>query len=151
MRRLRRSTADDTGSASLEFVTAGVLMLVPLVYLVFTLSVIQSGAFAVEGAARAGARVFVQAATQHDGVEGATDAVDFALDDYGFAAGAASISITCLPDPANCLTRHGRVMVTVRSTVPLPLVPPFPGLKVPAGIPMVAASTEEVSRFAETR
>ncbi len=150
MHRLRRWGGDE-GSASLEFVTAGVLLLVPMVYLVITLSVIQSGAFGVEGAARAGSRVFVQAPSQEEAVTAASDAVAFALGDYGIHAADASVSISCTPDPANCLTRRGHVTVTVKTTVPLPLVPPFPGLTVPAGIPVVASSTEEVSRFVETQ
>lgn len=151
MRRWRRWTADDAGSASLEFVTAGILLLIPLVYLVVTLSVIQSGAFGVEGAARAGARVFVQSRSDEDAVRAATDAATFALDDYGIHAANATVSISCAPDPADCLTRHGQVTVTVKTMVPLPLVPPLPGLKVPPGIPVVASSTEEVSRFAVTQ
>ncbi|MCA1943576.1 MAG: pilus assembly protein, partial [Yonghaparkia sp.] len=51
----------DRGSASLEFLVAGLLMLVPLVYLILTLGTIQSAALATEGAARQAARVFVQA------------------------------------------------------------------------------------------
>ena len=42
----------DGGSASLEFITAGMILLLPMVYLILTMSQIQGGSFAVEGAAR---------------------------------------------------------------------------------------------------
>lgn len=48
---LRRLAADDSGSASLEFVTVGLLLLVPTVYLVVALSALESASFGVEGAA----------------------------------------------------------------------------------------------------
>lgn len=43
--RLRR----DDGTASLEFLTVGILLLVPLVYLVLAVAAIQAGALGVEG------------------------------------------------------------------------------------------------------
>jgi hypothetical protein len=72
MRRSRATTRragwrDDTGTASLEFITAGLVLLVPLVYLVLTMSAIQGGALAVEGASRQAARVFVASSTVEEG------------------------------------------------------------------------------------
>ena len=58
--RLSSRFASEQGSASLEFITVGMVMLIPLVYLVLTMSAIQAGALAAEGAARQAARVFVQ-------------------------------------------------------------------------------------------
>ncbi|MDQ1574531.1 MAG: hypothetical protein QOH44_2090, partial [Actinomycetota bacterium] len=40
---------DDGGSAALEFITAGLLLLVPLVYLILAMAAIQGGALSVEG------------------------------------------------------------------------------------------------------
>ena len=48
--RLSRRWSSDDGSASLEFITVGMILLVPLVYLVLALSAVQSGALAAEGA-----------------------------------------------------------------------------------------------------
>src|ERR687898_866630 len=58
----RSSISSDRGSASLEFLTVGIILLVPLVYLVLALAAIQAGALGVEGAARQAARVAVIAA-----------------------------------------------------------------------------------------
>ena len=145
MRQLKPSR--DEGSAALEFVTAGFLLLIPLVYLVLAMAAIQGGALSVEGASRQAARVFVQAGDAGSARARAQTAVDFALDDFGLGAAASTVTISCRPDPAACLTRRGFVTVTVTASVPLPLVPNVLSLKTPLSIPMRATSTEQVSRF----
>jgi hypothetical protein len=145
MRPLKPSR--DDGSAALEFVTAGFLLLIPLVYLVLAMAAIQGGALSVEGASRQAARVFVQAGDAGSAQARARTAVDFALDDFGLGKAASTVSISCRPNPAVCLTRRGFVTVTVTASVPLPLVPNVLALKTPLSIPMRATSTEQVSRF----
>jgi len=154
MRRARRSTdgratvaAGDEGSASIEFMTVGVLMLVPLVYLVLVMSSLQSAALGVEGAARQASRVFVQAETEAEAHAAAERAIRVTLADYGLDATDADVAITCRPDPADCLTRRGFVTVEIATLVPLPFAPPALALDVPAGVPVQAISTEQVSRF----
>lgn len=142
-RRLRR----DDGSASIEFITVGLLMLVPTVYLVLALSSIQSASFAVEGAARQASRVFVQADTVAAAQAAASRAVAVTLADYGLDAGAATVTITCAPNPADCLTRRGFVTVTISTVAPLPLFPAVLDADIPAGVPIDSVATEQVSRF----
>lgn len=146
MLRSKRWT-DDSGSAALEFVTAGMLLLVPLVYLVLVMSAVQAGALAVEGAARQAARVFVQSATPGEASAAAERAIQFALADYGLDGDDATVSVSCSPNPAKCLTRQGFVTVSVTTTVALPLVPPILTLNVPLAIPLSATATQQVSRF----
>ena len=146
MLRSRRWT-DDDGSASLEFVTAGMILLVPIVYLVLTMSAIQAGALAVEGAARQAVRVFVQAEDAGSAQAAAIRAVEFALADHGIESSAASVAVTCSPRPGACLTRQGFVTVTVSVAVPLPLAPPALQGSFPLGIPLGATATQQVSRF----
>lgn len=136
--------ADDDGSASLEFVTAGMILLLPLVYLVLTVSAIQAGAFAAEGAARQAARVFVQAPDQASAQASAQRALQFALTDHGITS-AASIAVACSASP--CLTRRGYVTVTVDVSIPLPLAPPALVGDFPLAIALHATATEQVSRF----
>jgi Flp pilus assembly protein TadG len=145
--RYCRELADESGSASLEFVTAGVLLLIPMVYLVLAMASIQAGALAVEGASRQAARVFVQAPTTGSATARAKTAVDFALADFGVKTGTAKVTISCRPHPATCLTRQGFVTVTVRASVPLPLVPNVLSVGGPLSVPLSATSTEQVSRF----
>lgn len=141
------SGCSDRGSASLEFLTAGFLMLVPLVYLILTLGAIQSAALATEGAARQAARVFVQSESTAAGTAAALRALELALADHGIEAEGTSLSISCAPRPDACLTRRGRVTIEVAARVPLPLVPPVFDLRVPLAVPVEASATQQVSRF----
>jgi len=146
MRRARLST-DQTGTASLEFITAGLVLLLPTVYLVLTMAALQGAALAVEGASRQAARVFVEADTVDEGTAAATRAVEFALADYGLGADDVEVSISCTPRPAACLTRRGFVTVVVSSRVSLPLVPPVLDLDVASSVPVSSTATQQVSRF----
>lgn len=139
--------ARERGSTSLEFITVGLILLVPLVYLVLAMAAIQSAAFAVEGAARQSVRVFVQAESESEAGARAERAIRFALADAGLDDLEPSVAVSCSPKPSQCLTRLGSVTISVAVTVPLPLVPPFLSLDVPLGVPLKATSTEQVSRF----
>ena len=147
MPRWRRWATDDAGSASLEFVTAGMILLLPIVYLVLTMAGVQAGALAVEGAARQAVRVFVQADDENAALSEAERAIDFALADYGLDADAARVTVSCRPRPTQCLNRRGTVTITVGVSIPLPLVPPALTLKVPLSVPLQATATQKVSRF----
>jgi len=140
--------AREDGSASIEFITVGVLMLVPTVYLVLALSSIQSASFAVEGAARQASRVFVQAGTVAEARAAASRAIAVTLADYGLDARDAQVAIMCAPDPANCLARRGFVTVTIATLAPLPLFPAVLGTDLPPGVWIDSVATEQVSRFA---
>ncbi len=154
MRRSRRWASriaarlrDESGSASLEFITVGLVLLVPTVYLVLALSALESASFGVEGAARQATRVFVQSPSEGAAESAARTAIQVTLADYGLDARDATITISCRPNPAACLTRRGYVTVTVATTVPLPLMPPVLQLHLPAGVPVQSVATEQVSRF----
>ncbi len=142
----RRWFADE-GSAPLEFITAGLLLMVPLVYLIVAMSALQGAAFAAEGAARQAARVFVQSPSTAEAEQASVRAALFALDDFGISEDAAGLDFDCLPDPQNCLTRSGTVTVTVRVLIELPLVPSFLGLDAATSVPFEATATQTVSRF----
>jgi hypothetical protein len=139
-------TSDD-GSASLEFITAGMILLVPLVYLILAMAMVQGGALAVEGAARQAARVYVQAPDDAEGRARAARAVEFSLADYGIDASGAQVQIDCEATTTGCLTRQARVTVTVRISVALPLVPDVLFVRRAASIPLTASATQTVSRF----
>lgn len=145
--RLGRRLAPDRGSATLEFLTAGLLLLVPTVYLVVALAALQGAALAVDGAARQATRVFVQAESIGAAEAAAARAVEITLADYGLDGADAAVAISCRPVPTTCLTRQGFVTISVRVTVPLPLMPPVLALDLPAGVRMGASATEQVSRF----
>jgi Flp pilus assembly protein TadG len=143
LRRIRR----EDGSASLEFITVGLLLLVPVVYLVLALSALEKASFGVEGAARQATRVFVQSGSEREAEAAAQTAIAVTLADYGLAARDARVQVSCRPNPSDCLTRRGFVTVSIEVTVPLPLIPPVLTLHLPTGIPVHSVATEQVSRF----
>lgn len=144
-RRIRRLLADESGSAALEFLGAGVVLLVPIVYLIVALATIQSAAFAVEGAARQAARVYATADSDAAGRVDLAAAIQVTLADYGVTA-APRVTVTCSPRPDACLTRHGSIRVDVGAAIPLPLAPAAFGAG-PLAVPVQASATQPVSRF----
>ncbi|RLQ85766.1 hypothetical protein [Mycetocola zhadangensis] len=144
--RVLRGLRSETGTAALEFITVGLILLVPLVYLVITLAALQAGTLAVEGAARQAVRVFVQAPNQEEAAARASRAIEFGLADYGVNAASASTSVQCSGAPS-CPSRNAIVTVTVRVNVPLPLVPDVLDLSSAASVPIESSATQRVSRF----
>jgi len=141
--RLARARSEE-GSAIVEFVFLGVLMLVPLVYLVMTLGRIQAGSYAVTTAAREAGRAFVTAQGDQDAGARARAAAEVAFADQGFG-GMGGLDIGCSTSP--CLTPEARIETTTSVTVPLPLIPAFARDVVPLEIPLTASHLSTVDRF----
>ncbi len=136
----------ERGSAALEFILVGLLMLVPLVYLIVALGTIQGQSLGAEAGARHIARAI---ATSGDAAQAAerSDAVLAAVvDEYGVDADAVSVALTCRPAGARCPTAGATLVVTLRSTVTLPLVPPVLGLDRVASVPIEATAVQKISR-----
>lgn len=142
-----KSCSADGGSATLEFLTAGLVLLVPLVYLVLVMSAIQAGAMAAEAGARQAARVFVLSSNLVDARTRATTAVELAVADHGIDPDHVAISVACSPQASQCFTRSGLVTIMVDVLVPLPLVPPVLVGELPVQVPLRATATQQVSRF----
>lgn len=147
MRRSRRwsELAGDEGSASIEFLTVGMLLTVPLVYLVLAMAQLQAATLATEGAARQAARMVATADSHGEGLAAADAAIVVALADLGLEPTA--IDVACGPTPSDCTTRGGTVQVAVEVTVPLPLVPPVLDLDVGLSVPVTAQAAQPVSEL----
>jgi hypothetical protein len=104
---------------------------------------------AAEGASRHAVRVFVQAPDEARAFARSTTAIAFAFADAHIAQHV-STTVRCSPKPADCLAPGSRVTITVRTRVPLPLIPNVFGLDDLAKAPISASSTEVVSRFRGT-
>lgn len=141
--RIRRR--DERGSAVVEFVVLGVLMLVPLVYLVMTTARLQAGAYAASAAAREAARGFVTATSPESAEPRAMAAAGIAFEDQGFGGGQGKLALGC--DGSPCLRPDGRIEVVATVTVPLPLVPAFARDLVPLEVPVSASHVAVVDRF----
>lgn len=144
--RIRVPARDDSGSAVVEFVTVGVLLLVPTLYLVVALGRVQAAVFATEAASRGAVRAITSADTEAEGRAAARAVVGYALSDQGFTDSPDSAtSLTC--PSSGCLTPGGTVTVTVEVVVPLPGVPGFVRGEVPAGVPVSATHVGAVDEF----
>lgn len=139
----------DEGSAIVEFLGLAVLLLVPLVYLVVALARLQAASFAVEAAARDGARSVSSAPDPTTGAERAEATALLALSDQGLARPQdpkPEVTVQCSATP--CLTPEARVTVQVRVEVVLPGVPVFLDRVIPARMPVQATGTAVVDRYA---
>ena len=141
-----RLPAGDAGSAVVEFVTVGVLMLVPVVYLVVAVAGVQAAAFATESAAREAARIVVTTPDTDASEDRVVAAVGWALRDQGIEADPAR-AVTVLCDAQPCLTPGADVTVTVSVDVPLPAVPAGVSDAVPLVVPVSATHTQVVGEF----
>jgi Flp pilus assembly protein TadG len=135
------------GSAVVEFVFLTVLLLVPLFYLVMTVSRVQAASYAASTAAREAGRVYVTATDQPAAAARAQAAARIAFEDQGFDTSEARLSVDCDGNP--CLRPEGRVQLTAVVVVPLPLVPSFARGVVPLEVPVTAGHVAVVDRFRE--
>lgn len=138
----------ESGSAVVEFVFLGVLMLLPLLYLVLCLGRLEAGAYAVSSSVREAGRAFVTAPDEPSAGVRARAAADLALSNLGFG-GAGTLWLTCSATP--CLTPGGSVTSTAEVRVPLPLVPAFARSVVPLEIPLSATNLQRVDAFRGAR
>ena len=154
MLRRRRSTdqgdvdpagSDDRGSAALEFIFVGLLMLVPLVYLIVALGQIQGQALGVESGARHIARA-VATATDVAGARLRAERIAASVThEYGMDPAAVTVSMSCSPAGATCPEAGAVLTVRVATRVKLPLAPPVLGLDRLVGIPVEATAVQQVS------
>lgn len=133
--------AGERGSAIVEFVFLGVLLLIPIVYFVITASQLQAASYAAVGAADHAAKVFVGAATESEGAAKANDAAGRAVANMGIDGGAASLNYSC---SGPCLQSGTTVTVSVKVELALPFLPP--GLDARVGSAS-STSTHRVDRF----
>ncbi|MGB4136007.1 MAG: TadE family protein [Microbacterium sp.] len=144
MRRGRQWATDEEGSAALELITAGVLLLVPLVYLVIALGTIQEQTLGAEAAARHTARAIGQAPDAAAAAARAEAVLASVREAYGLDD--VDVVLDCAPAGGECPRAGAVVTVTVRTRVTLPLVPPLGGLDRITAIPIEASAAQQVSR-----
>lgn len=121
-RLLRRVvTASDRGSAVTEFLVIGVLVLVPLAYIVMSVMRVQAAAFASSQAAREAGRAFVTAESVPHGRQRAEVAASLAFADQGFELPASALRVSCAG--ADCLAPGGVVSIDLDWAVDLPWIP----------------------------
>lgn len=136
----------DEGAAALEFILVGLVLLVPVVYLVVALGAIQGHTLGAEAGARHIARA-VATAENVDGADArAARILSAVASEYGMDPDAVDVRVTCTSGGA-CPRAGATVVVTVGARVGLPLVPPVLGLDHLAAVPVEATAAQKVSRF----
>jgi len=138
---------DDEGSAVLEFLLVGLVLLVPVVYLIVALGLIQNHALGVEAAARHAARAIATATGDADAEARGQRILAAIAGEYDIAPDAMTVSLSCAGTTARCPDAGATIVVTVRASVALPLVPPVLGLDQLARVPVEAQAVHKVSRF----
>lgn len=144
----RRAQRDERGSALVELSWLGILLLVPLLWIVVSVFDVQRGAFAVSGAARAAGRAYALAPTDAEGRLRAEAAARQALADQGLRDVPLSVTITCTPYPHDCHSGTSLITVRIASRVDLPLLPGFLGGDAPS-FALDATHTVPIGQFQE--
>ena len=137
---MRARARGERGSGLVEVTWLGILLLVPLVWILLSVFAVQRGAFAVSGAARAAGRAYVLAPDDAIGLERARAAARLALADQGIADADLDVTVTCEPAPRACHSGTSVVTVRVGSSVQLPLLPVVLG----GGAPRFALDATQV-------
>lgn len=121
---MRRS--DESGSALVEVTWLGILLLLPMVWIVLSVSDVQRGSFGVTAAARSAGRAFALAPDDATGRQQARAAAAVALADQGLDESDWTIDVGCPPRP-DCHVGGTVVTVRIEAQVALPFVPDFLG------------------------
>jgi hypothetical protein len=141
---ISRSRRRDDGRAIVEFIFLGVLMLLPLVYLVLTTARLQAASFSASLAGREAGRAFVAGASDDEALARAQSAASLAFEDFAFTEGA-TLGVAC--DGSPCLRPEGAVTSTATIVVQLPLIPDFIADHVPASVTISSTHVTSVDRF----
>jgi hypothetical protein len=147
-RRRSRTRADESGSALVELTWLGLLMLIPLVYVVITLVAVQRSAFGATEAARSAGRAFVLAPDMATARTRAYDAARLALADQGVSLSPSDLAIVCRPTPQSCLQPGSSVEVRLHLDVELPLMPSL-GSRSAASISVASSHIEPYGVYRE--
>ena len=145
LRVVRAVLQDDDGRAVIEFIFLGILLLLPLLYLVLTAARIQAASFSASLAGREAGRAFVTAASEEDAYARARAAAGLAFDDFGFGEREAGVEVAC--DGSPCLRPEGVVTAQASIEVRLPLVPDFIADHVPSSVTVTSTHVATVDRF----
>ena len=139
---------DERGSALVELTWLGILLLVPVLWIVLSVFEVQKGPFATIGAARAAGRAFALAPDDATGRSRAEAAARQALADQGVEGQPLDLTVSCRPEPRNCHEAGSVVTVVIRSRVDLPFLPDVLGGGAPS-FALDASHTVPIGQFRE--
>jgi len=126
----------------------GILLVLPVLWIVMSVFEVQRGAFAVSAAARSAARAYALAPEDESGLLRARTAARVALDDQGVHGVTPDVRVTCTPYPGDCHQGTSVITVSVHSRVVLPLMPSALGGDRPS-FALDATQTVPIGQFQE--
>lgn len=153
-RRTSGRRRDQRGSAVVELTWLGIILLVPVVYIVLAVFEVQRGAFAVTAASRTAARAYALADDHASGQAAAEAAAQRAFADQGVEE-PVDVTIICTAPadggrdsgPAACRAPGAVITVVVDSAVALPFLPEVLG----GGSPTFALEASHAVPFGQFR
>ena len=134
----------------MELVWLGVLLLVPLLWIVLSVFEVQRGAFGAEAAARSAGRAYALAPSDAEGERRAEAAARQALVDQGLDDVPLVVRVTCDSPGSTCHSGGAVITVRVDTRVDLPLLPDVLGGGSP-GFALDATHTVPVGQYQEVR
>jgi Flp pilus assembly protein TadG len=144
----RRERSSQQGSALVELTWLGILLVLPVLWIVMSVFQVQRGAFGVSAAARAAARAYALAPDDASGLARARTAARVALADQGVHDPALQVRVSCTPYPADCHQGTSVIKVAVHSRVVLPMLPAALGGNRPS-FSLDATQTVPIGQFQE--
>jgi Flp pilus assembly protein TadG len=139
---------DENGSALVELTWLGILLILPMLWIVMSGFEVQRGAFGVSAAARAAARAYALAPDDATGLLRARQVAKVALSDQGLHDVVPEVGVSCTPYPGDCHQGTSVITVSVRSRVVLPLMPAALGGGRPS-FALEASQTVPIGQFQE--
>jgi len=146
----RRDRRGEDGSAMVELTWLGLLLMIPLVYVIISIVTVQRSAFGATEAARAAGRAYILAPDVETAQVRAFEAARVAMDDQGVALAPSDLVIVCRPSPTWCLQPGSSVEVRIDLEVGLPLVPAIFGEQT-ASVSVDASHREPFGDYREAR
>jgi hypothetical protein len=141
---------DQRGSAVVELAWLGILLILPVLWIVLSVFQVQRGAFGTSAAARSAARAYSLAPDDTAGLTRARAAARLALEDQGVHDVTPEVTVTCTPYPTDCHQGTSVITVAVHSRVVLPMMPSALGGARPS-FALDATSTVPIGQFQEVR
>ena len=137
---------NERGSALVELSWLGILLILPMLWIVMSVFEVQRGAFGVSAAARSAARAYALAPDDATGAVRAREAARVALEDQGVHGVTPEIRVSCTPFPSDCHQGTSVITVSVHSRVVLPLMPTALGANRPS-FALDATQTVPIGQF----
>ncbi|GGH59405.1 hypothetical protein [Rothia aerolata] len=117
--RENQAESSETGSAMIEFLGLGLMLMIPTVYFLLAIFSLQSGAMAAIAASQQAIQVIENSPRSAISNSSVQRSAAFAAADYGFAPEQVAATVSCTGD----CTEESALRVDVAISVNIPLIP----------------------------